>query len=120
MNDPRKPSFVGRSIPRREDHRLLTGRGQFIADLALPRMLHAAFVRSPVAHARIRSVDLSRAASAPGVAYVLSGADLAKLIGLPETWITRTPVCNEHPTRAEHAIDHISQAGRGGRQPWIV
>jgi carbon-monoxide dehydrogenase large subunit len=40
MKDPRNPSFVGRSILRREDHRLLTGRGQFIADLALPRMLH--------------------------------------------------------------------------------
>ncbi len=51
-----------------------TGQGQFVGDLVLPRMLHAAFVRSPVAHARIRSVDLSRAAAAPGVALVLSGA----------------------------------------------
>ena len=42
----------------------------------LPHMLHAVFVRSPVAHARIRSVDLSRAAAAPGVAFVLGGAEL--------------------------------------------
>ena len=48
---------------RREDRRLLTGQGQFVADLKLPDMLHAVFVRSQVAHARIRSVDLSRAAS---------------------------------------------------------
>ena len=68
MSDPIKTSFVGRSILRREDQRLLTGRGQFIADLALPHMLHAVFVRSPVAHARINAVDLSRVATAQGVA----------------------------------------------------
>ena len=66
MNPPDRTSFVGRSLPRREDHRLLTGHGQFIADLDLPHMLHAVFVRSPVAHARIRTVDLSRAAASPG------------------------------------------------------
>src|SRR5215510_15209651 len=80
MNDPNKTSFVGRSMPRREDHRLLTGRGQFIADLDLPHMLHAVFVRSPVAHTRIRGVDLSRAAAASGVACALSGADLLQLL----------------------------------------
>ncbi len=56
------PLYVGRSLLRREDRRLLRGQGQFIADLVLPRMLHAVLVRSPVAHAGIRSVDLSRAA----------------------------------------------------------
>ena len=66
MNDMATP-YIGRSLRRREDRRLLTGQGQFVADLVLPRMLHAVFVRSPVAHARIRSVDLSRAAAAPGV-----------------------------------------------------
>ena len=45
-------------MTRREDRRLLTGRGQFIADFELPRMLHAVFVRSPLAHARINAVDL--------------------------------------------------------------
>ena len=58
-------SFVGRSISRREDRRLLIGRGQFIADLKLPQMLHAVFVRSPLAHARIKAVDLSRAQRRP-------------------------------------------------------
>src|SRR6266478_6720706 len=61
------PLYVGRSLLRREDRRLLMGQGQFIADLVLPRMLHAVLVRSPVAHARIRAVDLSRAAAVPGV-----------------------------------------------------
>ena len=73
------PLYVGRSLLRREDRRLLRGQGQFIADLVLPRMLHAVLVRSPVAHARIRSVDLSRAA-APGVVLALNGADLLQLL----------------------------------------
>ena len=93
MNDI-GPLYVGRSLLRREDHRLLKGQGQFIADLVLPRMLHAVLVRSPVAHARIRSVDLSRAAAAPVAALALSGADLLQLlppvpegqISLPRKW----------------------------------
>jgi hypothetical protein len=76
------PLYVGRSLLRREDRRLLRGQGQFIADLLLPRMLHAVLVRSPVAHARIRSVDLSRAAAAPGAALALNGADLLQLLQL--------------------------------------
>jgi len=67
MNNLSNISFVGRSISRREDQRLLTGRGQFIADLKLPQMLHATFVRSPLAHARIKAIDLSRAAASPGI-----------------------------------------------------
>jgi len=121
MNDPRQPSFVGRSILRREDRRLLTGRGQFIADLALPRMLRAAFVRSPVAHARIRSVDLSRAASAPGVAYVLSGADLAKLLppvpdtqlSLPRKWTAQVQhkfINPQQPLLAHDKVRHVGEA----------
>ena len=61
MSENRQAPFVGRSMPRREDRRLLTGRGQFIADLDLPHMLHAVFVRSPVAHARIRARRSRRA-----------------------------------------------------------
>src|SRR6516165_12761209 len=73
-------SYVGRSLLRRKDRRLLTGGGQFIADFELPRMLHAAFVRSPLAHARLRSLDLSRAAAAPGVALALGGAEVLRLL----------------------------------------
>src|SRR5262245_61455887 len=96
MDDPKKTSFVGRSIPCREGHRLRSGRRECIAHLALPNMLHAVFVRSPVAHGRIRGVDLSRAAAAPGVACALSGADLLQLLppvpdtqlSLPSKWTT--------------------------------
>src|SRR3954453_14995938 len=94
MNAPNKTPFVGRSVLRREDKRLLTGRGQFIADLVLPHMLHAVFVRSQVAHARIRSVDLTEAAMAPGVVHVIDGAELLRRLppvpdaqlALPKKW----------------------------------
>src|SRR6202011_2730782 len=82
------PLYVGRSLLRREDRRLLRGQGQFIADLVLPRMLHAVLVRSPVAHARIRSVDLSRAAAAPGGVLALNGADLLQLLPPAPEWRT--------------------------------
>src|SRR5689334_21850168 len=67
---------IGQAITRREDQRLLVGKGQYLDDLTLPNEAHVAFVRSPHAHARITSVDTSSARSAPGVLAVLIGADL--------------------------------------------
>ena len=100
---------IGRSLLRREDRRLLTGRGQFIADLELPRMLHAAFVRSPVAHARIRSVDLSAAAAVPGVALALSGDELVKLLPpLPDTQLS---LPNKWTSHVEHEFHNPQQPG---------
>ena len=55
--------YLGASIRRKEDSRLLTGRGRYVADIALPRTLHVAFVRSPFAHARIAGIDTSRGPS---------------------------------------------------------
>lgn len=68
--------FVGTSFPRKEDRRLLRGRGLFVADIKLPGMLHVAFARSPMAHGRIVSIDTSKAKAAPGVVAVFSGPDL--------------------------------------------
>ncbi|MFI7341005.1 xanthine dehydrogenase family protein molybdopterin-binding subunit [Streptomyces sp. NPDC050085] len=68
--------LVGRSVPRREDPRLLTGRGRFVDDIALPGMLHAQFVRSTVAHAEIASVDLSAVRHIPGVVAAFTAQDL--------------------------------------------
>ena len=70
-------SYVGASIRRKEDPRLLTGRGRFVADIALPHTLHVAFVRSPFAHARIAGIDAAAARAAAGVAAVVTAADLA-------------------------------------------
>ena len=69
-------TLIGAPVRRVEDARLLTGGGRFVADLVLPRMLHAAFLRSPHAHARIHDLDLRRARAAPGVAACLGGDDL--------------------------------------------
>jgi len=68
--------YTGASIKRSEDPRILTGRGRYVDDLKLPGMLHAAFVRSPLAHGRVLSVDASVARELPGVVLVLTGADL--------------------------------------------
>ncbi|MCU4179895.1 xanthine dehydrogenase family protein molybdopterin-binding subunit [Bosea sp. BH3] len=84
MNAPlgaldRPNSYIGRSVSRPNAKRLLAGRGRYVTDLVLPRMLHAAFLRSPYAHARIVSIDLDEARAMPGVRLIATGADLAKL-----------------------------------------
>jgi carbon-monoxide dehydrogenase large subunit len=68
--------YTGASIKRSEDPRILTGGGRYVDDIKLPGMLHAAFVRSPLAHARVLAVDVSAARALPGVVAVLTGADL--------------------------------------------
>ncbi len=69
--------IFGQSIKRREDPRFITGRGVYVDDIKLPGTLHASFVRSPYAHARIRSVDVSAARAMPGVQAIYTGKDLA-------------------------------------------
>ncbi len=76
----RPNSYIGRSVPRPNLARLTRGRAQFVSDLTLPRMAHAAFVRSPHAHARIVAIEAADAANAPGVIAVVTGAELAKII----------------------------------------
>ncbi|HSY57839.1 MAG TPA: hypothetical protein VK834_15460, partial [Bradyrhizobium sp.] len=74
------PLWVGRSIPRVEDSALLTGRGRFIDDIGVdPGTLHAAFLRSPHAHADFVSIDVSQAMQARGVVAVLHGEDIKAL-----------------------------------------
>ncbi len=68
---------IGQPVRRVEDRRFLTGRGHYLDDIVRPRQLHAVMLRSPHAHARIRSIDTT-AAAGPGVLAILTGADLAK------------------------------------------
>ena len=88
-NDFSKLPHIGESVLRKEDYRFLTGAGQYTDDITLPRMAHAVFVRSPHAHALIKSVNTSAAKSAPGVIGVLEGKDVAndKINGLPCGWL---------------------------------
>jgi carbon-monoxide dehydrogenase large subunit len=100
MMDTQARRFIGRSIPRREDRRLLLGRGRFIADIHLPGMLHVAFVRSAVAHARIRSIEIARALASPGVVAVFTGANIrAHLEPIPG-------MQNRPPKAWREAIEH--------------
>jgi CO/xanthine dehydrogenase Mo-binding subunit len=83
--------WVGKSVPRKEDPKLLTGRAQYVGDVTVTGMLHGAVLRSPHANARIRSIDTSRAKALPGVVAVLTGADAAELIE-PMTAFCAEPV----------------------------
>jgi len=82
--------FFGAAVKRREDPRFLRGEGRFIDDVTLPGLLHAAFLRSPHAHARIARVDTTAAAAAPGVVRVLTFADL-------ERWMKPLPLFGAVP-----------------------
>lgn len=73
-----RPKLVGARVRRREDRRLLTGQGSFVDDHRPPGLLHAAFLRSPHAHARIARLDPAAARALPGVAAVVTGEELAR------------------------------------------
>ena len=89
--------YVGQSVPRREDKRLLLGEGTFVADIKLPGMVHAAFARSGMPHAVIRNVDLTAARALDGVLFAATGADLADelppirgmQVATPQSWYDR-------------------------------
>src|SRR5215471_13320609 len=85
-------SWVGQPIERVEDAVLLTGGGRFIDDLGIaPGTLHAAILRSPHAHAEIKAIRTAGAAAAPGVAAVVTGAEVSRL-GAPLAAAVRAPI----------------------------
>jgi carbon-monoxide dehydrogenase large subunit len=103
--------FVGRSVRRVEDPRLLTGRGRYTDDVDLPRTLELAFVRSPVPHATIASVDLAAARTAPGVERVLAIGDLDELgIGeMPLTSVMPGQRCVSYPLLARGRVRFVGE-----------
>lgn len=78
-NPDRPNSYIGKTVPRPNAEKLVQGRGRYVDDITLPRMVHVAFVRSPLAHARILSIDTGAASAVKGVLRVFTGADLAKV-----------------------------------------
>jgi carbon-monoxide dehydrogenase large subunit len=107
-------SPIGKSLPRREDERFLTGAGQYTDDVVMPGQTYAVFVRSPHAHARIGKIDTSRALKAPGVVAIFTGADLAeaKVGGLPCGWLIHSkdgsPMKEPpHPVLAQGKVRHV-------------
>lgn len=92
------PEFrhIGRALLRKEDRRFLTGSGRYIDDIEVPGALHACFVRSPHAHARITSIDLDAARTMPGVVAIVTGRELAQ-------WTTRHRMAP--PIEGLHAVE---------------
>jgi aerobic carbon-monoxide dehydrogenase large subunit len=101
---------VGRSLRRKEDPRLITGRARYIDDISLPGMLWAAIVRSPEAHARIVSIDTSATQELAGVHAVFTGNDMSDLGGpLPLAWVPPGIEVNnpEHWPLARDTVKHV-------------
>ncbi len=103
---------VGKARRRKEDARLITGRTTWTDNMVLPGMLHLAVVRSPVAHGKISSIDVSAAQEAPGVIAVLTGRDVAEEQGsIPCAWpVTPDMVNPGHPSIAVDEVNHVGEA----------
>lgn len=97
--------WVGKSIPRKEDPRILAGRGTYVADVQLPGMLHAAVLRTAQPHARIVAIDTTAAEALDGVAAVLTGPAMAELIG------PMSAFCAEPVEQRAIAIDKVRYPG---------
>src|SRR6478672_6216583 len=109
-------SLIGARVARKEDYRFLTGNGQYTDDVALPGQTYAAFVRSPHAHATLKSIRIDKAKKAPGVVAIYTGADLAaaKVGGLPCGWLI-TDVKGQpmkeppYPSLAQDKVRHVGE-----------
>ncbi|SAL76747.1 aldehyde oxidase [Caballeronia choica] len=114
MNAPEQQHMIGAAVKRKEDYRFLTGAGQYTDDVVLPQQSHGVFLRSPHAHAKIRSIDIAAAKQSPGVIAIFTGADLAaeNIGGLPCGWLihsTDGKPMNEppHPVIAHEKVRHV-------------
>ncbi len=98
-------------VTRKEDHRLLIGRGRYVSDLQLPRMAHVAFVRSISAHAKLNEVDTTEAEALPGVRRVFT-ADSPALVGLGLRAKSALPsyVETEQPALARGVVRFVGEA----------
>src|ERR1700760_1370724 len=107
-----KTAELGKARLRKEDERLITGQTNWTDNITLPGMLHIAFLRSPYAHARITSVDVSAARNEPGVIAAYSGADFAAEQGsLPCAWpVTPDIVIPNHPPMATEEVRYVGEA----------
>jgi len=97
-------------VKRLEDPRLITGQGRFVDDLKVPGLLYAHIVRSSEAHARVQTIDTSRAAAAAGVRLVLTGAEINREVHpLPVRWDTPGLRCREYPLMADERVRYVGQ-----------
>ena len=103
-------SAFGSSVKRKEDPKLITGKGNYTGDISLTRMAHVAFLRSPHAHAGIRAIDVSQAAALPGVDSVVTGADLRdSLNSMPVGWLLPELKQPYHPAAAIDTVRFVGE-----------
>jgi len=107
-----RQGFIGQSVERREDGRFLTGKGQYTDDITLPGQTYAWFLRSPYAHARIKSLDTTAAAAASGVLGIFTGEHFKAVGGLPCGWLINsldgTPMKEpKHPVLADGKVRYV-------------
>ena len=110
-----KENGIGASPKRREDVRFLTGRGRFGDDISLPNQCYAYFLRSDIAHGRIKSIDASAAENMPGVCAVFTGEDFVEVGGNPAGWLIHnrdgTPMKEpKRPVLAHGKVRHVGDA----------
>jgi carbon-monoxide dehydrogenase large subunit len=105
-------SVFGASVLRREDARFLTGRGRYTDDITIPGTTHAAFVRSPHAHARILAIDTTEAERLPGVRAVFTGQQLKAggVNGIPVGWLLPDMKTPARPPLAVDRVRHVGEA----------
>lgn len=103
---------LGQSIKRREDPRLITGEAKYLDDLQMPNMAYAAILRSPFAHAKIKSINTDKARAHPGVIGVFTGKDFMDLNPLPCAWQAGGVKNNANTPRALE-VDRVTHTGMG-------
>src|SRR5437762_9265981 len=102
--------LVGAKVKRREDPRLIRGLGQYVDDINLPNTLHVAILRSPHAHARIKSIETDAARRHPGVVAVVTGAEIKDQIGtLPTSGGNETLRVPKHYVLAVDKVCHVGE-----------
>ena len=107
----RPNSYIGRTLPRSRAMRAVAGRGRYTDDITLPRTLHAAFVRSPYAHAKILNIETAAAKAADGVKLVMTGAELAEMCTGP--WVGTLTVFDKMKAEPQYpmAVDRACWHG---------
>ncbi len=103
--------WLGARLARKEDLRLVTGQGRYLADIVLPGMLHAVFVRSEYAHARITGIDTSEAAAMPGVVAIFTGADFKDTVKPMPQPVVKPNLPARYPTFWPLAIEKVKFHG---------
>lgn len=107
--------YIGQSVKRTEDKRFLTGQGRYTDDIVLPNMVYAYILRSPYAHARIKSIDTSKALAMKGVVAIYTGKDFEEINGVPCGWQVnfKNGETMREPKHPLLVADKVKHAGDG-------